>query len=233
MTQQDLTPPADGFSMYDKVREDLKKRRPLLAATFQGDPEILARVREYEQRSADVAQQVGLVAAKGEDIERLALLDPVTELYNHRTFVKELKAEMARSRRYSQRVSVCSLIVDEFEGIGGDFGSLTQDAVLRVVALVIRNSTREVDIPARYAPWQFAIVLPQTNAAGAALVAERIRQRVASQVFSHNWKNFSITASIGVATFPEHAPEYDELVARSIEAMECAVDRGGDRVFSF
>jgi two-component system, cell cycle response regulator len=224
---------ADGSGMYNKVRDDLMKRKPLLAASFQGDPDILSRVREYEQRSADVAQQVGLVAAKGEDIERLALLDPVTELYNHRTFVKELKAEIARSRRYSQRVSVLTLIVDEFEGIGSNYGTLTQDAVLRVVALVIRNSTREVDIPSRYAPWQFAVVLPQTNAAGASLVAERIRQRMANQVFSHNWKNFSLTASIGVATFPEHAPEYDELVARSLEAMECAVDRGGDRVFSF
>ncbi len=228
-----MPPTADGSGMYNKVREDLMKRKPLLAASFQGDPDILSRVREYEQRSADVAQQVGLVAAKGEDIERLALLDPVTELYNHRTFVKELKAEIARSRRYSQRVSVLTLIVDNFEGIGSDFGTMTQDAVLRVVALVIRNSTREVDIPARYAPWQFAVVLPQTNAAGASLVAERIRQRTASQVFSHNWKNFSITSSIGVATFPDHAPEYDELVARSLEAMECAVDRGGDRVFSF
>ncbi|MDZ4838088.1 MAG: GGDEF domain-containing protein [Candidatus Melainabacteria bacterium] len=224
---------ANGSGMYDKVRDDLMKRKPLLAASFQGDPDILSRVRDYEQRSADVAQQVGLVAAKGEDIERLALLDPITELYNHRTFVKELKAEIARSRRYSQRVSVLTLIVDEFEGIGTDYGTLTQDAVLRVVALVIRNSTREVDIPARYAPWQFAVVLPQTNAAGASLVAERIRQRVANQVFSHNWKNFSLTASMGVATFPEHAQEYDELVARSLEAMECAVDRGGDRVFSF
>ncbi|MBX9668459.1 MAG: GGDEF domain-containing protein [Candidatus Obscuribacterales bacterium] len=232
MTERNLSMFGQG-NMYDRVREDLKKRRPLLGAAFQGDPETLARVREYEQRSSEVAQQVGLVAAKGEDIERLALLDPVTELYNHRTFVKELKAEMARSRRYSQRVSVCSLIVDNFDNIGTDYGTLTQDAVLKVVALVIRNSTREVDIAARYAPWQFAVVLPQTNAAGASLVAERIRLRVAAQVFSHNWKNFSITSSIGVATFPEHAPEYDELVARSIEAMECALDRGGDRVFSF
>ncbi len=222
----------DGVGMYDKVREDLKKRKPLLAAMFACDQDILARVREYE-KATEVQHAAGLVAAKGEDIERLALLDHVTELYNHKTFVKELKAELQRSKRYSQRASVCILTVDKFENIGEEYGGLTQDAVLKVVANVIRNSTREVDIPARYAPMQFGIVLPQTHAAGAALVAERIRQRVASQVFSHNWKNFSVTASIGIATYPDHTQEYDELIARSIEAMECAVDRGGDRVFSY
>src|SRR5579883_1444674 len=130
---------ASNGAMYDKVREDLKKRKPLLAAHLGGDPDVLSRVREYERKATEVAQQLGLVAAKGEDIEKLALLDPVTELYNHKTFVKELKAELARSKRYTQKASVLMLTVDSFDDIGESYGSLTQDAVLRVVANVIRN----------------------------------------------------------------------------------------------
>lgn len=220
-------------TIYDRLKEDIKKRKPLLAATFGGDPEILERVRQYEAQAVDIAPAAGFVAAKGEDIERLALLDQVTELYNHRACVKELKAEMSRAKRYGHQSSLVMLSVDNFYEIGDKFGRMTQDAVLKVVSNVVRQAVREVDLAARYAPLQLAVILPQTNAAGASLVSERIRQRVASQVFSHNWQNFSITASIGVATYPEHGAEYDELIARSIEALECAVERGGDRVFSF
>lgn len=220
-------------SIYDKMREQLKKRKPLLAAAFAGDEDVLRQVREYEQASALVGQQAGLVIAKGEDIERLALLDPVTELYNHRAFVKELKSEFNRSKRYKHPCSICMISIDEFDRIGDEFGALTQDAVLKVVANVIRSSTREVDLSSRYTPKSFCVVLPQTNTAPAALVAERIRTRVANQVFSYNWTNFSVTTSIGVATYPQHGQEYDELLARSIEAMQFSLERGGDRVFSF
>lgn len=219
--------------LFNRVKEDVKQRKPLLAATLGGDPEILERVREYERSSVQVAHQAGLVAAKGEDIERLALLDVVTELYNHRAFVKEIKAEIARARRYKHHVALCMIVVDNFDTLIENYGPLTQDAVLKVVANVIRISIREVDTAARYAPMQFAIVLPQTTSAGAALVAERIRQRIANQVFSHNWSNFSITASVGVATFPDNGQDYEELIAKALEALECASDRGGDRVFTF
>ncbi len=221
-------------SIYDRVREDIKKRKPLLAATLAGDPEILERVRQYESQAASLLpSSAGFVAARGEDIEKLALLDAVTELYNHRAFVKELKSELARAKRYGHHSSLIMLSVDNFDEIGEKYGGMTRDAVLKVVSNVIRLSIREVDLGARYAPLQFSLILAQTNTAGASLVAERIRARIASQVFSHNWQNFSITASIGVATYPEHAIGYDELIARSIEALECSAERGGDRVFSF
>ncbi|MBZ0185566.1 MAG: GGDEF domain-containing protein [Candidatus Obscuribacterales bacterium] len=218
---------------YNQIRQDLLKRKPLLAGHLAGDPDVLERVRDYERQATQVAQQLGLVAAKGEDIERLALLDPLTELYNHRVFVKELQAEMVRATRYAQKLSICMLTVDDYDSIAETYGSLTQDAVLKVVANVIRSCVREVDVSARYAPYQFGIILPQTNSAGAALIAERIRSKIASQVFAHNWQNFSTTASGGIGTYPVHGQLYDEIIAHAIEAMETAMDRGGDRIFTF
>ncbi|HNM50511.1 MAG TPA: hypothetical protein PKN86_12430, partial [Candidatus Obscuribacter sp.] len=61
---------------------------------------------------------------------------------------------------------------------------------------------------------------------------ERIRQRVGNQAIVHNWHNFSVTASVGVASFPEHASDYDVLIACAIEALDTALVRGGDRVVS-
>ncbi|MGD9681118.1 MAG: GGDEF domain-containing protein [Candidatus Obscuribacterales bacterium] len=225
-------PDSAGIS-YDQVRQDLLKRKPLLAGHMAGDPDVLERVREYERQATHVAQQLGLVAAKGEDIEKLALLDPLTELYNHRVFVKELQAEIVRAKRYGHKLSICILTVDNFDNIIETFGPLTQDAVLKVVSNVIRSSVREQDLSARYAPYQFGIILPQTSTSVAALVGEGIRLKIASQVFNHNEQNFSITASGGIGTYPVHGELYDELIAHAIEAMESGMERGGDRIFTF
>lgn len=218
---------------YSQIREDLNRRKPLLAATLAGNPSVLERVKEYEKQSEQVIQQTGLVAAKGEDIEQLALIDAVTELYNHKAYVKELKAEILRAARYQHNISVAMMIVDETDFVMEEYGKMTQDAVFKVVSRVIRSSIREVDLAARYAPFQFGLILPQTNSAMAALVAERIRERVASQVFSHNWENFSIKASFGISTYPRHGAEYEVLIAHAMEALEYAAERGGDRVFVF
>lgn len=218
---------------YAKIKEDLKRRKPLLAATLAGNQDILERVKEYEKASTQVIAHSGFVAAKGEDIELLAHIDPVTELYNHKAYVKELKAEIQRAGRYGHLVSIAMMTVDGIGNIGETYGNMTQDAVLKVVSRVVRSSIREVDVSARYAPWQVALILPQTNTARAALVAERIRERVASQVFAHNWQNFSITGSFGIATFPKDGDDYEVLIAHAIEALECAAQRGGDRVFTF
>jgi diguanylate cyclase (GGDEF)-like protein len=221
-----------GEPLFNKVLADLRQYRPGLANRLAANSTVLERVREYEKQTAAITQQVRLAAARGEDIEKLALLDPVTELYNHRSFVKELKAEMARARRYKHPASLVMMSVDGYEELVHQFGPLTAEAIQKIVSNSIRSALREVDVAARYNAWQYAVILPQTNAAGASMVGERIRQRVGNQAIVHNWQNFSVTASVGVATFPDHAPEYDELIACSMEALETALLRGGDRVVS-
>lgn len=218
--------------LFSRVLSDLRQHRPQLADRLKADSAVLERVREYEKQTALVIQQVTLQAAKGEDIERLALLDPVTELYNHRAFIKELKAELARARRYKHPASLVLVSIDAFDDLSRQYGPLTCDALQKIVSHAMRGALREVDVPAKYNEANYAVILPQTNAAGAALVGERIRQRIASQAIVHNWHNFSVTASVGVATFPDHASEYDVLIAEAIEALDTALVRGGDRVVS-
>ena len=194
------------------------------------DSQVLERVRELESRSLLQSTQSSMSTNKTDELEKLALLDSLTELFNSRTLIKELKDELKRAKRYKRPVSLLVIEVDGYKEIHRQFGALTSDAVLKVVAEVLKDCVRDVDIAARYSGDQFAIVLPETNAAGAAVVAERIRQRICEKAITHNWNNLKVTASIGLASFPAHAREHDELIARSVQALELAAKRGGDRV---
>ncbi len=221
-----------GEPLFTRVLSDLRQHRPQLAERIAANSSVLERVRDYEKQTALVTKQVSLAAAKGEDIEKLALLDPITELYNHRAFVKELKAELARAKRYKHPASLVLLSVDGYDELASQFGPLTAEAIQKIVSHAIRGALREVDVASKYNQWQYAVILPQTNAAGASLVGERMRLRVGSQAINHNGQNFSVTVSIGVATYPDHADDYDILIACAIEALETALMRGGDRVIS-
>jgi len=210
---------------YDKIIQEIKEQRQ--GALHRANAEVVERVREYEKAETTVS-----AASARDGMDRLSLLDSLTELYNFRTFMKELKAELNRAKRYKQSCAIVLLTVDNFDAMVHQYGFLTGDAVLRVVANVLRTTLREADIPAKYGSQEFAIILPQTEPAGAAITAERVRKRIGNQAIAHNWQSFSVTASVGVASFPIHAEKYDELLARATEALHYALERGGDRVLS-
>ena len=218
--------------MFCRVLDNPQRTRQMVGQQNRQavDSQVLERVRELESRSLLQNTQSNMTTAKADELEKLALLDSLTELFNSRTLLKELKDELKRAKRYKRPVSLLVIEVDGLKEIQRQYGALTSDAVLKVVSSVLRDCVRDVDVPARYSGDQFAIVLPETNAAGAAVVAERIRQRIGTQAITHNWNNLKVTGSIGLASFPAHAREHDELIARSVQALELAVNRGGDRV---
>ncbi len=217
--------------MFCRVLDNPNRLKQLGNRTYM-DSQVLERVKELEQRSLLTTTENKMSMVKGEEIERLALLDTLTELYNSRTFLKEIKEELKRAKRYKRPVALCMVTIDNFKDISRQYGALTSDAVLKVMGTVLQGAVRDVDIPARYSAEEFAIIFPETNSSGAQIVAERIRQRIGSQAITHNWHNLKVTASVGLAAFPAHAREHDELVARSIQALEMAMQRGGDRVCS-
>jgi two-component system, cell cycle response regulator len=200
------------------------------AAAQQSD--VLRRVRDLEQAQAAESQKITTATMRGEDLQKLALLDPLTDLYNHRTFIKELKAELNRARRYQHSVALCMISIDNFEEMNKQYGALTADAILKIIGNSVKHSIREVDISGRYDKQRFVIALTKSGVSGGAIVAERIRQRIGAQAISYNWESFSLTASFGVAAYPEQAEEWDILIARALDAMEHATARGGDRVLA-
>jgi diguanylate cyclase (GGDEF)-like protein len=111
-----------------------------------------------------------------EAIERQAITDGLTGLYNHREFHERLQAEISRARRYSTPVSLLMIDVDDFKSFNDAYGHQAGDEVLRAIGqLLMTGLRRDIDIAARYGGEEFAIILPNTPVDAAHAVGERVR----------------------------------------------------------
>jgi diguanylate cyclase (GGDEF)-like protein len=160
---------------------------------------------------------------------RSAVTDPLTGLYNRGFFLQALKREVLRARRHDLLLSLVMVDLDDFKRINDTRGHLEGDRVLMKAATLIGESLREIDIAARYGGEEFAIILPETSRTGAAVVADRIRRRTASD-FGRRRTAPPVTLSAGVAGYPEDAGTAEELIRRADEALYRAKADGKNRV---
>lgn len=163
-------------------------------------------------------------------VERQAAQDGLTGLANRRHGEQALATEVARVERYEGSAAFVLADLDGFKGINDRHGHPTGDAVLREFAAVVLAALREVDVAARWGGEEFAFVLPGTDAAGAAQVAERVRAALATRlVLAPDGSPIPVTASFGVAAAPEHGTA-ESLVAAADAALYEAKRTGKNRV---
>jgi len=154
------------------------------------------------------------------EAERLSQTDDLTKLHNARYLRQFLLNEIRRARRYGTKVAALFLDLDDFKRINDVHGHLVGSHVLMEIAAVILSSIRDTDAVARYGGDEFVIVLPDTGIELAGSVAERIREMIARVHFNGGRRlDLSLTASFGVATFPEHASSPQQLIACADTAM--------------
>ena len=150
----------------------------------------------------------------------LALTDELTKLYNSRFFNQFLDSELKRCLRYDSRVSLVFLDLDFFKTVNDRWGHLVGSRVLTETALILKDGLREVDVVARYGGDEFLVILPETNIQEAGQVAERMRQAIEEHVFQEEeGLDIKMTASFGVACYPDFAPTKDELIRQADQAM--------------
>ncbi|HEY5197010.1 MAG TPA: GGDEF domain-containing protein [Solirubrobacteraceae bacterium] len=186
-----------------------------------GERELFA----YLARQAGVSvENVGL----HEQVQRQAVTDELTGLFNHRRFVEALESEAERARRFDQPVGLVMVDLDDFKTVNDSYGHQQGDEVLRQVAALMRSYSREIDAPARYGGEELAIVLPQTDLNGATRLAERLRAGIAELDIPRlsGAGTMRVTASIGVAALPESAGDVERLIAAADAALYEA-KRGG------
>jgi diguanylate cyclase (GGDEF)-like protein len=184
---------------------------------------MVVRLREGRE-ALDAANET--LRRKNEELERLSVTDGLTGLYNRRRLMETLTDETRRSQRLKHAFAVLMVDVDHFKKYNDSFGHQAGDDVLTKVAVLLREATREVDFVARYGGEEFLILLPETGMGEALDIAERIRTRIAAEVFHGR----HMTVSIGVAEFPLHGENADQVVGAADEALYEAKREGRDKV---
>jgi diguanylate cyclase (GGDEF)-like protein len=222
-------------SKMESVRKTEGGRRVLAIPLIGGDRAmgVLEGVRESEAARPFTKAGTRLVDALALPIaaalsnslriaeaERLSQTDDLTKLHNARYLRQFLLGEVRRARRYNSSVAALFFDLDDFKLVNDVHGHLVGSHVLMEMATIILSSVRDTDVVARYGGDEFVVILPESNVEQVAFVAERVRRKIERNAFTGGrGLRLQLTASFGVATFPEHAQSPQQLVANADAAM--------------
>ena len=162
--------------------------------------EDLATVMQFADQAA--------LAIRNNELYTLAIIDSLTQLFVRRHFFQKFAEETKKSCRSQNPLSILMIDIDHFKSVNDVYGHPCGDHVLKCVASILKQTTREVDIVGRYGGEEFIILLNNSNSDGAKTVAKRIQKHLelATITWDHNGKNIElrISVSIGIASYPEH-----------------------------
>ncbi|MCZ7421014.1 diguanylate cyclase [Verrucosispora sp. WMMA2121] len=187
------------------------------------DDDDLATLRTFARHAAVAVDNVRV----HEEAQRLSLTDPLTGLWNYRYLRESLRREVERASRFGRMVSVLALDLDRFKRVNDTYGHAAGDTVLAEFARRVRGEIREVDLAFRRGGEEFVVLLPETDARGAATVAERLGAAVRDTpvtVVGHAGVRelIPVTVSVGIAVFPDHADTGPQVLAAADEALYAA-----------
>jgi diguanylate cyclase (GGDEF)-like protein len=159
-----------------------------------------------------------------------SIRDPLTKLYNRRFMDESLRRELLRARRGQTPVSVIVLDLDNFKLINDEYGHDIGDKVLVMLAHQLTKSVREEDFVYRYGGEEFVIVLPGATLDIAQQRAEQACQAVRAMRVETGSTPLHVTISAGVATYPEHGTDHEQLIVQADKALYVAKESGRDRI---
>ena len=187
----------------DESREEFSDYDLFILSTFADYTAIAVEVSRFKQKLKD-----------------LSVMDGESGAYNSRYLFQTLEKEIKRAKRYQSTLSVIFVDLDFFKFVNDGHGHLAGSNLLSEVAEVLQASLRDVDIVARYEADEFVLVLPETGKKEAALTAQRVREAINERRFRAGLNlSLTITASFGVASYPEDGQTVIDLVRAADRAM--------------
>jgi diguanylate cyclase (GGDEF)-like protein len=167
-----------------------------------------------------------------EEVTRRARTDQLTGLANRRHFDEQLGRMLGEADRYGHPVSLIMADIDHFKKVNDTFGHDAGDLVLKRVAATLQEGVRTVDVCARFGGEEIALLLPQTDLAGATDVAERLRAAIERRVTNYKGSEIRVTASFGVSTYGETVRSRDAFFLSADRSLYQAKAEGRNRVKS-
>ncbi|MFC0004743.1 GGDEF domain-containing protein [Micromonospora siamensis] len=205
------------LALYDRVGAD------------EFDDDDLVTLRTFAGHAAVAVENVRV----HEEAQRLSLTDPLTGLWNYRYLRESIRREVERASRFGRMLSVLALDLDRFKDVNDTWGHAAGDTVLAEFARRVRGEIREVDLAFRQGGEEFVLLLPETDARGATIVAERLGAVVRDSpipVDGHGGAPVPVpvTVSIGIAVYPDHATNGQRVLDAADDALYAAKAAGRD-----
>jgi diguanylate cyclase (GGDEF)-like protein len=210
-----------------------------LSAQYVGVVSIARYGREFshaEEKLLEYLAAQTVVSVENTDlhqtVQRQAVTDELTGLWNVRQLHDVIDHELERARRFQTSLGLMMLDIDDFKQVNDGYGHQQGDQVLSAVARVLRDFSRDIDTPARYGGEEMAVVLPQTESEGAEQLAERMREAIENLrvPLVDGSGQLRVTASFGVASIPDSASEKESLIGAADAALYRAKRLGKNRV---
>jgi diguanylate cyclase (GGDEF)-like protein len=170
------------------------------------------------------------ILGQNRELERLAITDPLTGVFNRRYFMGFAAKEFLRSQRYSHVFSAIQMDIDHFKKINDAHGHAVGDEVLKAFTANCQEILRECDVLGRFGGEEFSIILPETEREGALIVAERIRQTIADLKVYVDDRTVRFTVSIGITSLRKGDTGLDAVLRRADEALYLAKNGGRNKV---
>jgi diguanylate cyclase (GGDEF)-like protein len=211
-----------------------ESRKQLLVELRQVNQDLEHLNRDLERRVRDRTRELQqanlLLQQRTRELQRLALTDPLTGLFNRRAMDELLRFELKRHARYPSPLTVGLVDIDHFKGINTAYLLTGGDEVLKGLARLLSGTLREVDSVGRIGGEEFLIIARETNEDGARRLAERIREAVAGTPIPYEGQAISITVSLGLTVAEVDVPaDYEAMTRQAAFALNQAKGNGRNR----
>jgi len=200
------------------LNEDLEARVASRTAALKKTVDELEREIEARKRAEA-------------ELQKLAITDPLTNVYNRRYFDEVVEGELERVRRHKMSLSVAMVDLDHFKTINDNYGHVTGDIVLQTMADCFVSNLRKIDVVGRYGGDEFVILMPESSSEQAQKAAERLRRKVVARVRKIQKFDHPITASMGLFSISGGIEiTAKEFVDRADQALYKANEEGRNRI---
>jgi diguanylate cyclase (GGDEF)-like protein len=206
--------------------------------TLQNHPDIDTMLREHQQQLHHLQrtlQQMPVINANAsaeQDMETTAERDATLPvLYSFRHCMEQLQREVRRAEKFKRPLSVLMVTFCELPLVQRNYGELAHDRAIRFISQSLAQFVDGyIDVVGRYGSGKFILILPETQASNASMIAEQIRAFFTRANIDYHQYSFNVKATIGVASFPTHGSDWKELIAKADLAADIIASKGGNAV---